>query len=387
MPARPSLLPAAPLMAGFEGKDLPPRVARMLREGTLLGVILFSRNVETPRQVKELCREIRAAGGRGRPAPLIAVDQEGGRVQRLAEPGFTRFPPARCYSTLCCHAERAAEAAAEAIAEELRAVGVDINFAPVLDVDSRPGNPVIGNRALSDDPKQAARLGISFFRGTLSRGVIPVGKHFPGHGATDADSHEELPVVRSAGRIVRSRDLLPFQRAIRAGIPALMTAHVLYPALDREYPATFSSKILSGLLRERLRFHGVLFSDALEMRAVTSRYGIGEAAVRAVAAGCDVPLVCRGEEDREIAVEALAREVRDSAAFRIRVSGATRRILRLRELLARLGERGSERERPRVSLRLAGSRKHRELASLLFEWWKNSGRTSPVDRSGNIGED
>lgn len=387
MSPAPTAIPSAPLMVGFEGKRLPPPVARGLREGILLGVVLFSRNVESPRQVRELCREIRAAAGGGRPAPLIAVDQEGGRVQRLTEPGFTRFPPARCYSTLCCHAERAAEAAAEAIAEELRAVGVDINFAPVLDVDSNPDNPVIGNRALSNDPGQTARLGISFFRGTLSRGVIPVGKHFPGHGATDADSHEELPVVRSTGRIVRSRDLLPFRRAIRAGIPALMTAHVLYPALDRESPATFSSKILSGLLREQLRFHGVLFSDALEMRAVTSRYGIGEAAVRAAAAGCDVLLVCRGEENREIAAEALAREARDKPAFRRRLTAASRRIRRLRELLAQAGERDPERGRHRASLRLAGSRKHRELASLLFERWEHIARTSPGDRSGSIGED
>ncbi len=384
MPAGPSTIPVAPLMAGFHGKQLPPQVARRLRDGTLLGVVLFSRNVESPRQVRDLCREVRGAGGRGRPVPLIAVDQEGGRVQRLTEPGFTRFPPARCYSTLRCHAEQAAKAAAEAIAEELHAVGVDINFAPVLDVDSNPDNPVIGNRALSSDPSLAARLGISFFRGTLSRGVIPVGKHFPGHGATDADSHEELPVVRSAGKTLLSRDLLPFRRAIRAGIPALMSAHVLYPALDRIHPATVSPKILTGLLRERLRFRGVLFSDALEMRAVTSRYGIGEAAVRAAAAGCDVPLVCRGEEEREIACEALAREARDNPAFRTRLRAASRRIRRLREILAREGE--PDPGRRHASLRQAGSRKHRELASLLSERWEHIAQTSPGDRSGSIGE-
>jgi len=385
MPNRLSLLPAAPLMAGFEGKHLPRPVARMLREGTLLGVVLFSRNAESPRQVKELCREIRAAGGSGRPAPLIAVDQEGGRVQRLTEPGFTRFPPARCYSTLCCHAERAAEAAGEAIAEELRAVGVDINFAPVLDVDSRPDNPVIRDRAFSDDPNQAARLGVAFFRGTLSRGILPVGKHFPGHGATDADSHEVLPVVRGTGRILSDRDLLPFRRAVRAGIPALMTAHVLYPALDRAHPATFSPKILLGLLRKRLRFGGVLFSDALEMGAVASLCGIAEAVVRASSAGCDIPLVCRGEENREIAAGALAREVRDNPAFRIRVSASTRRIRRMREVLASSREPGPE-GGTRSSLRQAGSRRHRELAALLIERWKSTGQTFPAGRSGNIGE-
>ncbi|HBO69664.1 MAG TPA: beta-N-acetylhexosaminidase [Deltaproteobacteria bacterium] len=373
----------APLMVGFEGKQVPPWLSRWLREGTATGVVLFSRNVEGPRQVRELCREIRAAAGRGRPSPLIAVDQEGGRVRRLTAPGFTRFPPARCYSTLCCHAGRAAEAAAGAMASELRAVGVDINFAPVLDVDSNPDNPVIGDRALSADPEQAALLGTACFRATLSRGVIPVGKHFPGHGATDTDSHEELPVVRSSRKTLLSRDLLPFERAVRAGIPALMTAHVLYPALDREFPATFSRKILTGLLRERLRFRGVLFSDALEMGAVAARYGIGEAAVRAVAAGCDVPLVCRGEDARQAAAEALARAARDDRTFRKAAAAAIRRMGRLREILARAREPG----RPRASLRLVGSRKHRELASLLSERWENTERTSPGGRSGSIGED
>jgi len=370
-------------MTGFEGIQLPPRIAAGLREGALLGVVLFSRNVESPAQARELCREIRAAAGRGRPAPLVAVDQEGGRVQRLSEPGFTRFPPARTYSALRIHAERAAEAAGAAIAEELLAVGVDVNFAPVLDVDSRPDNPVIGNRAFSSDPEEVSRLGIAFFRGTLSRGILPVGKHFPGHGGTDADSHEELPVVGVRRRVLESRDLLPFRRAVRAGIPALMTAHVLYPALDRARPATFSPGILVGLLRRQLRFRGVLFSDALEMRAVADLCGIGEAAVRAVSAGCDIPLVCRGEENRELAADALARELRDNPSFRRRVAVSTRRIRKLRERLEASREPG----RWRGDLRRAGSRKHRELASLLFEAWGKSGRTSPVDRSGSIGED
>jgi beta-N-acetylhexosaminidase len=370
-------------MAGFEGKSLPVRLARRIREGTVVGVVLFSRNVETPRQVRDLCREIRSAAGRGRPAPLIAIDQEGGRVQRLTKPGFTRFPPARSYSTLCCHAERAAEAVAEAIAEELRAVGVDINFAPVLDVDSNPENPVIGDRALSNDPELAARLGVSFFRGTLSRGVIPVGKHFPGHGATDADSHETLPVVRSAGKTLLSRDLHPFRRAIRAGIPALMTAHVLYLALDKEFPATLSEKILGGLLRKLLRFRGVVFSDALEMKAITGRFGIGDAAVRAVSAGCDVVMVCRGEKAQEDAVEAIARAHADDREFRKSAVASTRRVSRLRE---RLSLAGDPPPIPRASLRQVGTRKNRELSRLLFGHWESSGQASRGGRSGNIGE-
>jgi beta-N-acetylhexosaminidase len=371
-------------MFGFEGKSVPPLLGRWLREGAVGGVILFSRNVASPRQVRDLCREIRAAAGRGRPAPLIAIDQEGGRVMRLTAPGFTRFPPARCYSALCCHAERAAEAVAEAIAEELRAVGVDINFAPVLDVDSNPENPVIGNRALSSDPESAAELGIAFLRGTLSRGVLPVGKHFPGHGHTSSDSHLVLPVVRSSRETILKRDVQPFRRAIRAGIPALMTAHVLYPALDKEFPATLSGKILGGLLRERLGFRGTIFSDALEMKAITGRFGVGAAAVRAVNAGCDVVLVCRGEKDQEEAVEAIARASADDREFRKAVSASTRRVSRLRELLSRAS---CSPPLPRASLRQVGSRKHRELSRLLYDHWKKSGQASRDGISGSIGED
>ena len=370
------------LMVGFEGKSLPSRLARQIREGTVGGVILFSRNVEIPRQVRDLCREIRAAAG-VRPAPLIAIDQEGGRVVRLTAPGFTRFPPARCYSLFHSRSTRVARSAGEAMAEELRAVGVDIDFAPVLDVDSNPENPVIGDRALSSDPEIVAALGIAFFRGVLSRGVLPVGKHFPGHGNTASDSHVELPVVRSSRAMLLKKDVSPFRRAIRAGIPALMTAHVLYPALDREFPATLSKKILGGLLRNRLRFRGAVFTDALEMKAITGRFGIGAAAVQAVSVGCDVVLVCAGERAREEAGEAIARAWTDDGDFRKIARVSIRRVAHLRDLLSRAGAPSLVR---RVSLRQVGTRKARELSRLLYARWESSGQASRAGRSGNIGE-
>ncbi len=380
MPPHAATVPLPCLMVGFEGQSVPPLLARLLRDGIVSGTVLFSRNVEGPRQVRELCREIRAAAGAGRAAPLIAIDQEGGRVRRLKDEGFTQFPPARCYGSFCCRSETVAEAAGRTMAAELSAVGIDIDFAPVLDVDSNPRNPVIGDRSLSPDPAGAARLGIAFAAGMLSRGVIPVGKHFPGHGASDADSHKELPVVRGSRETLMSRDVLPFRRAIRAGIPALMTAHVLYPALDREHPATLSRRILTDLLRRELRFRGVVFSDALEMKAISDRLGIGGAAVAAVKAGCDAVLVCRGDELLQgEAVEALQRARRDDAAFRAAAAAANRRVSALRELPAR-------REARRATLRQVGSRRHRELAALLRERWTGSAPASPGDRSGNIGE-
>jgi beta-N-acetylhexosaminidase len=370
---------ASPLWVGFEGKSLPVSLSRWLARGEVGGVVLFSRNIESPVQVRELCRQIRSAAGRDNPLPLIAVDQEGGRVARFKEPPFTWFPPARACSLFCCRNESVAEGVGAATAAELRAVGIDVNFAPVLDVGSNPRNTVIGDRAFSDDPRTAAALGIAFAKGSLSRGILPVGKHFPGHGDTFADSHKELPVVRAGREALLRRELLPFRLAVGAGIPALMTAHVSYPALDRALPATLSRKILHDLLRERFRFRGAILSDALEMKAITDRYGIGEAAVLAVTAGCDVVLVCRGEDEQAGTIDRLAREATDRPAFRRAVAAASVRSGRLRAW-------ASSKERPRPSPRAVGAARHRMLSSLLRETWESTGRTSPAGKSGNIGE-
>ncbi|HEX7519276.1 MAG TPA: beta-N-acetylhexosaminidase, partial [Candidatus Deferrimicrobium sp.] len=350
----------SPLWVGFEGKTLPAALSRWLEAGEVGGVVLYSRNIEHPAQVRALCQEIRSAAGRGNPLPLIAVDQEGGRVARLKDPPFTGFPPARACSLFCCRNEAVAEGVGAATAAELRAVGIDVNFAPVLDVDSNPRNPVIGDRAFSEEAHTAAALGIAFAKGSLSRGILPVGKHFPGHGDTSADSHEELPVVRAGRQTLLRRELLPFRRAARAGIPALMTAHVMYLALDRALPATLSRKILHNLLREQMRFRGAVISDALEMKAIADRFGIGEAAVLAVTAGCDVVLVCRGEKDQAETIDLLARETRDRPTFRRAVAAAAVRSGRLRAWAA-------AKERCRPAPRAVGAARHRLLSSLLRE--------------------
>jgi beta-N-acetylhexosaminidase len=368
------------LMVGFEGTSLPSWLASRLRDGSVGGVVLFSRNVSDARQVRDLCASVRRAAGRLRPAPLVAIDHEGGRVVRLSHPDFTRFPPARACSRFGGGSEAIAAETGRAMARELRGVGIDVTFSPVLDVDSNPRNPVIGDRAFSSDPFEAAALGIAFAKGTLEGGVVPVGKHFPGHGNTETDSHFEMPVVRSGRALLESRDLLPFRRAIRAGIPALMSAHVLYPALDRKRIATLSPAILETLLREEMEFRGAVFSDALEMKAVADRMPMGDAAVAAALAGCDALLVCRGDEDQNAAAEALVREHGRSAAFRKRTAASLRRISRLRAR-ASASAAGS-----RPSIRSAGCRAHRELAELLALRWRESAGTSAADRSGSIGE-
>lgn len=371
---------ASPLWVGFEGASLPAVLSRWLARGDVGGVVLFSRNVAGPAQVRSLCREIRSAAGPRNPLPLIAVDQEGGRVARLKEPPFTRFPPARACSLFGSRGEQLANRLGAATGAELRAAGVDVDFAPVLDVDSNPDNPVIGDRAFSHDPVAVARLGLAFVAGLASRGILPVGKHFPGHGDTSADSHEALPVVRAGRRTLARRELLPFRRAVHAGIPGIMTAHVAYPSLDRSFPATLSAKILKDLLRREMRFRGTVFSDALEMKAIAGRYRVGDAAVLAVTAGCDVLLVCRGEEPQAETIERLRREARESAIFRRALAAAARRSGRLRAW-------AEAKERCRPAPGAPGAARHRELASLLWERWGSTGRTSPAGRSGNIGED
>lgn len=370
---------ASPLWVGFEGTTLPPETARWLAQGRIGGVVLFARNIEAPGQVRDLCREVRAAAGKGNPLPLIAVDQEGGLVARFREPFLPEFPPARACSLFGVRGEETAERFGEAFGTGLRSLGIDVDFAPVLDVASNPENPVIGNRAFSADPKEAARLALAFARGLMSRGVLAVGKHFPGHGDSSTDSHKELPVVRASRETLRGRELLPFRRAVRAGIPGIMTAHVVYPALDPRFPATLSAKILKGLLRGTMRYRGTVFSDALEMKAISGDRGMGEAAALAVSAGCDAVLVCRGEALQAEAIARLERECRDDATFRRSLSSAARRSGRLRAWTA------SERRR-RPAPKGAVPARARELSAALRERWEDSGRTSTADRAGNIGE-
>lgn len=314
------------VVAGFAGTSLPVELRSLARDAELGGIILFARNVEAPEQVAEVAY---AARGLARTAPpWVSVDQEGGRVARLREP-FTRWPAMRTLGN-----SRDAVLAgrfARALARELRSVGVTLDYAPVLDVDTNPDSPVIGDRALSSDPEEAARLGVAVVEGLQAGGVAACGKHFPGHGDAAADSHVELPVVPHAPERLREVELEPFRAAAAAGVASMMTAHVMYPALDDENPATLSPRVLGGLLREELAFDGLVLSDDLEMRAITERCSVEDAAVRAVAAGCDMVLVCGADTDRQAAVvEALIHAVEDERLPRARVEAALARQVRVK---------------------------------------------------------
>jgi len=317
-------------MVGLPRPALDRETREFLAERCPGGVILFKRNIRSAEQLRRLVADIHATGA-GVP-PLVALDHEGGRVDRLPHPPFTHFPPMALVGE--SGDTRLAEAVGRAMGRELRAVGIDLDFAPVLDVWSNPRNRVIGDRAFGTTPRAVARLALAFARGLARAGVLACGKHFPGHGATVGDSHFVLPRVRRSRRALAATELVPFARAAAADIPALMTAHVVVPALDARRPATVSPKICRDLLRRRLRFRGVLFSDDLEMQAMAGHRRVGRAAVEALQAGCDMLLVCQSvaaaHEAMAAVEEALARGRLDEAT----ISASLARIHGLRRRLA-----------------------------------------------------
>ena len=320
-------------VVGIPGPDLDEATTAFLTEHPPGGVVLFRRNIRSAVQLRRLVAALHASGT-GVP-PLISIDHEGGRVDRLPRP-FTHFPPA---ATVGLHGVRAAEAVGRAMGIELAAVGIDLDFAPVLDVCTNPRNRVIGDRAFATEPERAAALALAFARGLQGAGVLACAKHFPGHGASTGDSHFVLPRVTRSRRVLAAVDLVPFVRWIRAGFPALMTSHVVYPAYDPRRPATLSPRISRDLLRRQLGYHGVLFSDDLEMQAAAGRHPPGRLAVRALEAGCDMLLVCQSVETARAAMEGVEQAL-DAGRLDARVVvEALARIHRLRAALARL--RGS----------------------------------------------
>jgi len=315
------------LIAGFDGPQVPVELKALTREFGLGGVILFARNIEEPEQVAELSFE---AARLVPDFPLwVSVDQEGGRVARLKAP-FTQWPAA---ATLGRSGDIAlAERFARALAAELRAVGITLDYAPVLDVLTNPKNPVIGDRSISEKAVDAARLGAAIVRTLQAEGIAACGKHFPGHGDTQVDSHIELPIVEHPVERMRQVEFLPFKAAIDAGVATIMTAHVLAPALDEKRPATLSHRVVTGLLRGELGFEGVILSDDLEMKAIAGEYAVPAAAVLAVEAGCDGVLICSGDHQTQAAaLEALVHAVETGALTEKRVEDALNRQRRAKE--------------------------------------------------------
>jgi beta-N-acetylhexosaminidase len=316
------------IVGGFDGAEPPARYLAALAAGRRGGAILFRRNLPDVAATARLCQALAAAGGPSLP-PFIAVDQEGGRVTRLPEP-FLALPPMRALGELGDLA--LIRRAARAVASELRAVGINLNFAPVLDVDSNPDNPIIGDRAFGRDPRTVMRSAVAFLQGLQDEHVLACGKHFPGHGDTALDSHLALPTIGHDRRRLEQIEIPPFRAASGAGVASMMTAHIVVEALDPGVPATLSRAVCGSLLRAEIGFEGVLFSDDLEMAAIAAHHPIEDAAVEAIWAGCDVLLVCKDEDRQDRAHEALVRRAERDPRFRDRCVEAATRGLKLRRL-------------------------------------------------------
>jgi beta-N-acetylhexosaminidase len=314
-------------IVGCAGTSVSPDLKALARDFDLGGVILFARNVEAPGQVAEMAREIRDLA-RDLP-PWVSVDQEGGRVARLRRP-FTEWP---AMATLGRSGDDAlAGRFARALAREMLAVGISLDYAPVLDLRTNPANTVIGDRALGDRPEVVARLGAAIIRALQEEGLAACGKHFPGHGDTRGDSHDTLPVVDHPPERLRAVELVPFRAAIEAGVSSIMSAHVLVPAIDDAQPSTLSPAIMEGLLRTELGFEGVILSDDLQMRAIADGYTVEQSMVGAVAAGCDAVLICGPDHDVHArAFEALVHAVEAEQVPRGRIEDALRRQRRQKE--------------------------------------------------------
>jgi beta-N-acetylhexosaminidase len=318
------------LMVGFFGQEPSADVRALIRDFGVGHVILFARNVDSPEQVAELVRELSSvARDSGHDLPLmVAVDQEGGRVARLREP-WTVWPSLRAVGRLA--SESYAQKMARALAAELEACGIRWDFAPVVDVDTNPKNPVIGDRSFGADPALVGRLGAAFIRGLQEEGVAACAKHFPGHGDTEVDSHLALPVVSHPRPRLEEVELPPFRAAVAAGVASIMTAHVLLPELDERLPATLSPRIVEAMLREEMKYEGVVVSDDLEMKAISKGFGAGEAAVLAAQAGCDLLPVCKTPDAQVAAAEALVRAWEDGRISAKAMDAAVLRLRRLKE--------------------------------------------------------
>lgn len=349
------------LVVGLSGRHLTEEERAFIREVRPGGFILFSRNVEEPAQVRELNRELASLLPAELP-PLRTVDQEGGRVQRVKEPA-TLWPPMRHVGNV--RQLDLTRQVAAALAREVRACGFDLDFAPVADVDSNPKNPVIGDRAFSPKADETAAHVAAFVEAMQAEGCAACAKHFPGHGDTTVDSHLDLPTVEKDPPDLDQVELVPFRAAIAAGVASIMTAHVVFPAWDEGRPATMSSRIVRGQLRERLGHTGVVFSDDMEMKAVRGRYPLELQLREATAASVDVFLMCK---ELALAHEAWETLVRLQEEDKRQEDAAIDSVARWHALRERFLKGGP----PQPDLSVLGCAEHRMLAAQVRAWGAQS---------------
>ena len=316
------------VIVGIEGYDNDLNTKKFIEEYHISGFILFQRNIKDTNQMISLINSLKETNLTNEIPLFLAIDEEGGRVSRL--PGeFLKIPSSEVIGRL--NISYLSYELGNIVGEQLKSFGLNMNFAPVLDISSNPDNPVIGDRSFGNDPKLVSDLGIQTMKGLQDQSIISVVKHFPGHGDTEVDSHLGLPVLMHDLNRLKNFELIPFKAAIENHVDAIMMAHILLPQIDNHNPSTFSPKIISELLREQMGFDGVVITDDLTMGAIVKNYNIGEAAVKSIKAGSDLVLVCHDYAKQIEVLEALQEAVRNGSIPVDRVNQSLYRVLKLKE--------------------------------------------------------
>lgn len=347
-------------MIRFAGSEVPPAAARFIAEGRVGGVVLFASNCPSLHRTYELIHHLKSLA-KGMPL-TVAIDHEGGRVCRLPEP-VTHFPPLRQLGRLYERLPSSGLAleVGRVMGKELKTLGIDLNFAPVADVDTNPFNPVIGDRSPSKDAEVVAIVVSQLIRGLQEEGVASCAKHFPGHGDTNEDSHEVLPELPHNLRRLNSLELLPFRAAIQQKVSAIMPAHVVYQGVDKETPATTSVKILRDILRTELGFEGLIVSDDLAMGAMAKHWPLAESCCRAFNAGCDLLLTLCPLDQIETLLDSFTKAVAEQKIPASRLEASFQRIARFKERFVSLAGV------TRPNFKAVGSKEHRYLLSKINE--------------------
>lgn len=317
------------LMFGFEDIQVNDETRKLIDDYHVGGVILFKKNITGSQQLLDLNNQIKEINSGHNNIPIfISVDEEGGLISRMPSE-IINLPDSKDIGD--SHRSELAYQVGEAIGERVSSFGFNMTMAPVLDINSNPANPVIGKRAFGDNKEIVSEMGIEEMKGIQSQNIIPVVKHFPGHGDTDVDSHLGLPVVNHGLEKVRQMELVPFQNAVNQQADMTMVAHLLLPEIDSKYPSSLSKNVITNILREELKFNGVVITDDMTMGAIIENYDIGEASIKAVQAGNDIVLVAHGYENKVKVVNSLINAVKDGTISEARIDESVERILHLKE--------------------------------------------------------
>ena len=316
------------LIVGFEGTSLNETIEKYITDYKVGGLIFFSRNIRSGEESFNLINDIKRTNKENDIPLFISIDEEGGRVSRLPKE-FKSLPSSKVLGDI--NKQELSYEYGKVIASRLNSLGFNLDFAPVLDINSNPKNPVIGDRAFGDSEKIVSSNAIEVIKGLKDKGIISSAKHFPGHGDTSVDSHKNLPIIFKTLEELKELELIPFKKAIEEKVDSIMVAHILYKDLDEDYPATMSKNIIDKLLRKEMDFKGVVISDDMTMGAILENYSLEKATIRFLQSGGDILLICHGKDNPELVLKAIEKAVEDNVLSEEEIDQKVYRILQLKK--------------------------------------------------------